>query len=113
MEGCSPPGDAAKIYFRRHAFFADLGALVVGRHATRRRTPRIGGIQMGNELGVLWVADSEADALRILQELRRAGFTPALKQVASGADLAVALGSQAWDLVLAAYGLAHFSALEA
>jgi putative two-component system response regulator len=61
---------------------------------------------------VLLIEDSEADALMIIQQLRKQGFEPDTERVDGSEDLIRAL-RQPWDLVIADYALPGFSALEA
>lgn len=63
-----------------------------------------------NPMGVLLVEDSQADADRVLDELRRAGIHPVCVQVATAAKLEAALGSMLWDVILCANRLEHLGA---
>jgi HD-GYP domain-containing protein (c-di-GMP phosphodiesterase class II) len=60
----------------------------------------------------LLIEDSEADALMLLQQLRKYGFVPEAERVDGSEELERAL-LQAWDLIIADYALPGFSALEA
>lgn len=67
---------------------------------------------MGHLLRVLIVEDSERDALLLVRELQRGGYIPTFQRIATARALQVALESP-WDVVIADYHLAHFSALDA
>jgi PAS domain S-box-containing protein len=64
-------------------------------------------------LRVVLVEDSDADAALIVLELQRAGYAPAVVQVATAATLRTALGDTSLDLVIADYNLPSFTGLEA
>jgi PAS domain S-box-containing protein len=64
-------------------------------------------------LSVLFVEDSEADALLAVRELRRAGFDPRFTRVESAEGMGRALSADSWDVVLADYVVPGFGALEA
>lgn len=68
---------------------------------------------MGAPLRVLFVEDSEDDALLVVEELRRGGYTPTWQRVESEAAMSAALDRQAWDIVIADYTMPQFSALAA
>lgn len=68
---------------------------------------------MGRALRVLVVEDSEEDTLLMLRELRRGGFEPASKRVASAADLRGALEAGSWDLVLCDHNMPGFDSGQA
>lgn len=63
-------------------------------------------------LRVLLIEDSQDDALMLLQQLRKHGFSPDSERVDGSEDLIRAL-QQPWDLIIADYALPGFSALEA
>ena len=60
-------------------------------------------------LNVLIVEDSAEDAERMAAELRRAGYEPVTRRVATHAEVDDALESGAWDMVLCAYRLRDFT----
>jgi signal transduction histidine kinase len=68
---------------------------------------------MKKRLRVLIVEDSENDALLLLRDLRRAGFNPMFKRVDSAVEMAKALDSMTWDIVIADYTMPGFNALQA
>ena len=59
------------------------------------------------------VEDSEADALLLLRELRRADYEPDYARVETEAEMAESLASQCWDIVVSDYVLPTFSAMAA
>ena len=67
----------------------------------------------GRPLNVLIVEDSAEDAERVVTELRRAGYAPDYERVAAAREMADALDARAWDLILCAHSLAHFTYEEA
>jgi diguanylate cyclase (GGDEF)-like protein len=64
-------------------------------------------------LRILLIEDSEADALLLVLELERGGYTLVYKRVDTLTDLDTALQTEAWDLVLADYTLPGFTAIDA
>ena len=68
---------------------------------------------MGTPLRVVVLEDVEDDALLLLTELRRGGYTPDWARVDTLAALEDTLARGAWDVVLADYSLPHCSADEA
>jgi diguanylate cyclase (GGDEF)-like protein/PAS domain S-box-containing protein len=64
---------------------------------------------MSQPLRVLLVEDSEDDALLLLRELRRGGYTPTWERVDTPAAMEAALEGQAWDLVISDYNMPRFS----
>ena len=65
---------------------------------------------MSKHLRVLVVDDSEDDALLVLRELKRGGYTPAYGRVDTTAAMKAALESQSWDIVISDHNMPHFSA---
>ena len=57
---------------------------------------------------VLIVEDSEDDTLLLLRELRKAGYTPEHRRVASPAELQDALENNVWDIVITDHNLPDF-----
>ncbi len=68
---------------------------------------------MPASLRVLLVEDSALDAELILRELRRAGFAPQHRRVASAGELRAALRGERWEVVLSDHALPGFSGPEA
>ncbi len=68
---------------------------------------------MSHTLRALIVEDSEDDALIIVRELRRNGYTLTFKRVDTRDSMDAALQWQSWDLVIADYSMPHFSAPDA
>ncbi|MFC1848277.1 PAS domain S-box protein [Chloroflexota bacterium] len=64
---------------------------------------------MSTPLRVLFVEDSEDDAILVLRELRRSGYEPTSTRVDSPEDMATALDEQEWDIVLSDYSMPRFS----
>jgi DNA-binding NtrC family response regulator len=62
---------------------------------------------------VLLVEDSPDDADLLLWELRRGGYEPESRRVASAEYFVAALDSQAWDVVLCDYTMPGFSGADA
>lgn len=65
---------------------------------------------MGTPIRVLFVEDSEDDALLLISELREAGYDPAFERVDSAEAMKAALATQPWDLVISDYSMRRFSA---
>ncbi len=64
-------------------------------------------------LRVLLIEDSEDDAVLVLDELRRAGYTPTWERVDAAPATCAALARRTWDVVIADYFLPHFSGRDA
>ncbi len=64
-------------------------------------------------LRVLLVEDSEDDALLLVRELARGGFTPHSLRVDSAQQMRDALAQRSWDLVIADHNLPQFGSEEA
>jgi len=67
----------------------------------------------GQSLRILLVEDSEDDAELLLLELRRGGFGPVARRVASAEEMKVALDEESYDLVVSDYVMPGFGGLEA
>jgi len=67
---------------------------------------------MSQALRLLLVEDSEDDALLILRELSRHGFTVAHDRVHSAVALATALNHGAWDIVITDHNMPSFNSKE-
>ncbi|MBW4561873.1 MAG: PAS domain S-box protein [Mojavia pulchra JT2-VF2] len=68
---------------------------------------------MSANLRVLIVEDSEDDALLLLRELRRGGYTLNFVRVDTLEAMQAALDQQSWDMVIADYSLPTFSGTDA
>jgi two-component system cell cycle sensor histidine kinase/response regulator CckA len=68
---------------------------------------------MGKPLRVVFVEDSENDALLLARELSTSGFDLHSQRVDSAASLNAALDSGDWDLILSDHSMPGFSGLEA
>jgi signal transduction histidine kinase len=68
---------------------------------------------MNRPLRVLLVERSEAEAIAVLEELRRGDFEPSGRVVSDADRMREALDEEAWDVVLADLRLPRFSAREA
>lgn len=66
-----------------------------------------------SELRVLLVEDSETDAILILRELQKAGYSPALRRVETREDMTSALNHEAWDVILCDHALPQFNSAQA
>src|SRR5438034_10476617 len=64
-------------------------------------------------LHVLFIEDSEMDALLMERALERGGFEPFCERVDTEEGMATALDKKSWDLVLADHSMPRFSAPEA
>ena len=58
---------------------------------------------------VLIVEDSEDDALLIIRELKKNGYSPVSERVETAAAMRRALQDKTWDIVLSDYKMPHFS----
>ncbi|MDX2097372.1 MAG: ATP-binding protein [Leptolyngbyaceae cyanobacterium bins.59] len=65
---------------------------------------------MARPLHIIIVEDSEDDALLILLELQRGGYSPDPRQVTTAAEMKAALDQESWDIVIADYNMPSFSA---
>lgn len=68
---------------------------------------------MTKSLRVLIIEDSENDAILLLRELRRSGYTPVHKRVDNTDDLLSALENEPWDIIISDFVMPKFSGLEA
>jgi response regulator RpfG family c-di-GMP phosphodiesterase len=68
---------------------------------------------MTDRLRVLFVEDSEDDALLLRRELRRAGYDLIDQRVYTPGEMRLALESQAWDVVISDYSMPGFTAPQA
>ena len=68
---------------------------------------------MDKHLRILIVEDSEDDALLILRELKKAGYTVEYQRVDNARDMVAALQTKNWHLVLSDYTMPHFSGPDA
>ena len=68
---------------------------------------------MDTLLRVLFVEDSEDDALLILRELHKGGYKPEYQRVDNRDAMRLALSTKAWDIILSDYNMPLFSAFDA
>src|SRR4051812_16190293 len=68
---------------------------------------------MSQRLQVLFVEDSEDDALLILHALARGGYDVDHQRVQTAADLSAALAHDQWDVVLSDFQMPNFTGPEA
>jgi diguanylate cyclase (GGDEF)-like protein len=68
---------------------------------------------MPTPLRVLIVEDSEDDALLLVNELRRGGFTPDYQQVDNPDEMSTALVSHEWDLIITDHNMPSFDSSDA
>jgi len=64
-------------------------------------------------LRVLIAEDSEDDALLIVRELKRSGYTPEMQRVDSATAMQSALETLAWDLIITDHNMPSFDSQEA
>src|SRR5829696_8049945 len=64
---------------------------------------------MGVDLKVLFVEDSEDDALLLLRTLRKGGYDPTWERVDTPQDMEAALHGASWDLVISDHSMPAFS----
>jgi PAS domain S-box-containing protein len=64
---------------------------------------------MSVKLKVLFVEDSEDDALLLLRTLRKGGYDPTWKRVDTPQDMEAALDGARWDLVISDHSMPAFS----
>jgi PAS domain S-box-containing protein len=67
---------------------------------------------MAPALRIIIIEDSADDALLVVREVERAGYTVKAQRIQTAEELRDALAQGTWDLVLADYSLPHFSAPE-
>jgi len=68
---------------------------------------------MNKQLRVLLVEDSEDDAVLVIRELKKGGYTPVIKRVETPEEMQKLLEEKTWDLVVSDYVLPRFSGLNA
>lgn len=68
---------------------------------------------MNTPLRILMVEDSEDDALLVIRELEKGGYTVKPQRVETAKEMTAALKKQNWDIVLADYRLPNFSGPDA
>jgi putative nucleotidyltransferase with HDIG domain len=68
---------------------------------------------MPKPLRVLIIEDSADDAELLVRELRRGGYEPVFERVETAADMAAALSSNTWDLIVSDHSVWQFDALAA
>ncbi|MBF0105662.1 MAG: response regulator transcription factor [Deltaproteobacteria bacterium] len=65
---------------------------------------------MGKNISILLMEDNENDALLLVREIERYGYTPQWSRFETAHEMRAALGRQSWDLIIADYCLPQFSA---
>ncbi|MFA5976054.1 MAG: EAL domain-containing protein [Elusimicrobiota bacterium] len=68
---------------------------------------------MSIPLQVIIIEDSEADALLLVQILRRGGYDPFCERVDNGPALSAALARRSWDIVIADHSMPQFNSIAA
>ena len=68
---------------------------------------------MGKNIKILFIEDSEEDALLLLNEIRCGGFEPTFLRVETEADMRHALDYTDWDLIISDEKMPRFNATEA
>ena len=68
---------------------------------------------MKKRLRVLFVEDSEDDALLMLRELRKGGYDPVSLRVDTFPAMTAALDEHAWDVIISDYRMPQFGGIEA
>jgi signal transduction histidine kinase/DNA-binding response OmpR family regulator len=68
---------------------------------------------MTQALKVLFIEDSENDALLLVRELRRGGYDLVSERVETADAMRSALRAQRWDLILSDYSMPHFRGTDA
>ena len=66
-----------------------------------------------NEIRLLLIEDSEADAALLVRELEKAGYTLEYRRVDNSGDLGKAVAEDEWDIILCDYVMPGFGGLEA
>ncbi|MCG6975723.1 MAG: EAL domain-containing protein [Acidiferrobacterales bacterium] len=64
---------------------------------------------MSIPIRILIVEDSEDDALLLVRELKRGGYTPEHRRVETEMEMAQEMGHQDWDLVITDHNMPNFS----
>ncbi len=68
---------------------------------------------MFKPINILMIEDSEDDALLILRELRRGGYSVQHQRVETARAMQAALKENVWDVIISDYNLPGFSGLAA
>ena len=68
---------------------------------------------MNETLRILFVEDSEDDAVLLVRELRRGDIAPRVQRVDTAAAFREALRNEEWDIVISDYSMPHFSGTQA
>ncbi len=68
---------------------------------------------MAQPLRILLVEDSEDDADLLLRQLRKGGYEPSSRRVASEQQMTAVLGEEPWDIIISDYVMPGFGGLEA
>ncbi|TAN42545.1 MAG: response regulator [Nitrospirae bacterium] len=65
---------------------------------------------MAKKLSILFIEDSEDDALLLVHRLKRGGYDIEMLRVETADSMTKALKEQSWDLIICDYSMPHFSA---
>ena len=68
---------------------------------------------MKKPIRLLFLEDSEADAILVVRELQNRGYQPDFIRVWTAQDFAAALGKRQWELIIADYSMPSFGAMPA
>jgi CheY-like chemotaxis protein len=66
-------------------------------------------MNMAEPLRILFVEDSEIDALLVTRQLRQAGYALEMQRVENEPDLRKALQEHEWDVILSDYSMPHLN----
>ncbi len=70
-------------------------------------------VNLRNELKILFVEDSEDDAILEIHQVQKGGYSVYYERVDNASDMAAALNEKKWDIVLSDYSMPHFNGLDA
>jgi signal transduction histidine kinase len=85
----------------------------VGRASHRTDVREPVSVEKDEPLRMLLVEDSDDDAELVVQELRRAGYLPTLKRVATHVEFTAALEASPWDVIVSDYAIPGYGGLAA
>lgn len=70
-------------------------------------------VNIGKELNILIIEDSEEEVILLLNELKKSGFNVKWKRVENSKETKKAISEENWDIVLSDYKMPQFNAFEA